>query len=78
MSARKAALQTVRTVSAADLACSETDFLVDKVTVKKAEVRAGHPIIRQEASRPAGKSFSSCEAVRTYTAICPQDRGLTL
>ncbi|MDQ1914875.1 GNAT family N-acetyltransferase [Paenibacillus sp. GD4] len=40
-SARKVALQTVRTVLAADLACSDTDFLFDKVTVNKAEIREG-------------------------------------
>ncbi|QYR20292.1 GNAT family N-acetyltransferase [Paenibacillus sp. sptzw28] len=40
-SARKAALQTVSTVLAADLACSETDFLSDKVSVNKAEIREG-------------------------------------
>lgn len=40
-SARKSALQTVRRVLAADLACKETDFLEDIVSINRAEIREG-------------------------------------
>jgi GNAT superfamily N-acetyltransferase len=41
MSSKKEALQTVRAVLAADLACRETDFLYEQVTINIAEPREG-------------------------------------
>jgi GNAT superfamily N-acetyltransferase len=69
MSSKREALQTVRTVLAADLACRETDFLHERITINIAEPREGgfrYPIRE--------KSISIVTMGRGVVISCNQER----